>query len=380
MAGYFDTAASSGRHLDVVKDTIYKLMKIDQGSLGRNQCSYLNVDGLRDSIKQILGVGNSWSICFSASATEALNTILKGIFYKDGEIVFHTPFCHNSVLRPLYYLKKERRINLLQIPFESFLLDCSAFRELILCQKPRLVVFPVVGNVFGNVLPSIEICKIIREICPQTIIVADCAQAAGLIDLSTISMFVDFIVFAGHKTLLGLPGCSGFAMSGRVVPNPLIHGGSGIESESHDNPINPPERYEVGTKNLYAMAALDASAKWILSKGVDNLYIEEKSNKQKLLNILAKYSFIHPILPIGQNLEGVGIISALSDYLSVSELSQVLFEHGVTTRSGFQCAPLAHKHIGTDDGGTIRFSVNALTTDADFEMLNDALNFVSENI
>ena len=49
-------------------------------------------------------------------------------------------------------------------------------------------------------------------------------------------------------------------------------------------------------------------------------------------------------------------------------------DHGVLTRSGLHCAPLAHKTIGTYDlGGTTRLSVGPFTTPDDARTACDAL-------
>ena len=41
--------------------------------------------------------------------------------------------------------------------------------------------------------------------------------------------------------------------------------------------------------------------------------------------------------------------------------------HDILTRTGLQCAPLIHEHMGTSPRGTVRFSPGAFTTEADVE-------------
>ena len=49
-------------------------------------------------------------------------------------------------------------------------------------------------------------------------------------------------------------------------------------------------------------------------------------------------------------------------------------------RTGLQCAPLAHKFLGTFPEGTIRFSAGYFTSDDDFKELKELLDYIEENI
>ena len=52
----------------------------------------------------------------------------------------------------------------------------------------------------------------------------------------------------------------------------------------------------------------------------------------------------------------------------------ILGEFGIAVRSGIQCAPYAHRFLGTLPAGTVRFSVSAMTTSDDMLRLGDALD------
>jgi len=45
----------------------------------------------------------------------------------------------------------------------------------------------------------------------------------------------------------------------------------------------------------------------------------------------------------------------------------------VTVGSGLQCAPLAHRALGTEAGGVVRFSAGPLTTSGDVERALEAM-------
>jgi selenocysteine lyase/cysteine desulfurase len=57
------------------------------------------------------------------------------------------------------------------------------------------------------------------------------------------------------------------------------------------------------------------------------------------------------------------------------EVSRVLYEnHGIITRSGLHCSPLAHKTAGTYPDGAVRFSFGRGTTETEIDEILDALS------
>ena len=64
-----------------------------------------------------------------------------------------------------------------------------------------------------------------------------------------------------------------------------------------------------------------------------------------------------------------------------SDSAGVLFSNnGIAVRAGLQCAPNAHKFLGTFPAGTIRLSVNSFTTDEDFQELIEFLDYIEDEI
>ena len=96
------------------------------------------------------------------------------------------------------------------------------------------------------------------------ITVVDMAQPAGVVDCNLGLNTFDFAVFAGHKTLYGPTGISGFVMNPSVDFPAVIFGGTGYESANQNMPESIPEKYEMGTQNILGIAGLNASLKWIL--------------------------------------------------------------------------------------------------------------------
>ena len=205
------------------------------------------------------------------------------------------------------------------------------------------------------------------------------AQTAGLVDFNVGLSTIDFAVFAGHKTLYGPTGISGFVMNPAVKLPSVLFGGTGFDSANQDMPESLPQKYEMGTLNISGIAGLNAALKWIMQKGMVALWNKEQQHRQKLLSLLKKYSF----LKIVGNKPGciyVGIVSAIIDGISSDSAGPVFDRCNIAVRTGLQCAPLAHKFEGTYPAGTIRFSVNYFTSDADFEELKQALDYIEQEL
>ena len=64
-----------------------------------------------------------------------------------------------------------------------------------------------------------------------------------------------------------------------------------------------------------------------------------------------------------------------------SEVANILdLEYKIAVRPGLHCAPLAHKAIGTEKIGAVRFGVGPFNKSTDIMAAADALNKISEQI
>ena len=233
------------------------------------------------------------------------------------------------------------------------------------------------SNVIGLVSPVEDLCSIAKKYGAVTVI--DMAQTAGLVDLNVGLETIDFSVFAGHKTLYGPTGIGGFAMKPDFDLDTILFGGTGFESANQDMPSDIPQRYEMGTLNIVGIAGLYASTGWILDEGIDCLLEHEQLKRKELLKTLRSYDFVK-IVGNNDNNQYVGIVSCVIDGLPSDIASSVFAEQNIAVRSGLQCAPLAHKTLGTYPSGTIRFSCGAFTDDDDFKELVKTLDWIKENI
>ena len=235
------------------------------------------------------------------------------------------------------------------------------------------------SNVIGLVAPVLEIFAVAKKYGALT--VSDMAQTAGLVPLDVASDLVDFAVFAGHKTLYGPFGIGGFAKSRNVALEPVLFGGTGVDSANQEMPENIPGRYEMGSQNICAVAGLHAAAQWFL-QNQDEIRAAEEKNHRRLLEILRQYDFVKiagPADRFSEKTKCIGVVSTVFDGYAAEDIGNVFDEMEIAVRTGLQCSPLAHKFLGTFPAGTVRFSVGYFTGEEDFCALEKAMGYIEEN-
>ncbi len=377
---YFDNASTTYPKPDCVYKHMDDFYRNCGGSYGRGQYRQaLSAGGLVSDTRariQMLLHCQSKQVIFTPTATVALNIIIQGMIKKGAKNIYISPFEHNAVTRVLHSYEKNGLIQVKTLNVSNdFEFDIERIRYQFDASKPDMVVISHVSNVVGLVAPIESIFTLAKKY--DAITLADMAQSAGLVDCNVGQACFDFAVFAGHKTLLGPTGISGFVMKPDFDIPPIIFGGTGYDSANQDMPSSLPERYEMGTQNVIGIAGLNASLRWIEEKGIKNLWKIEHNNRQKLLELMSRYPFVTTVGNVPGK-EYVGIVSCLIDGISSDSAGTIFNERNIAVRTGLQCAPLAHKFLGTFPAGTIRFSVSCLTTDFDFEELQNALESISQ--
>ena len=369
---YFDNASTT---FPKVGDVYEKTMDIyrDLGvNFSRNRSSKSNeANNIKKTLVENLKIifSSNGEIIINSSATFSLNEILRGLEYRDIKNVYITPFEHNAVYRTIKDLQKQYDFNLNILKFNEFDMDKDGIELQFMSQKPDLIISTHASNVFGNIIDIETIFKLGKNY--NAITVLDGAQTSGLLDFSEISKLCDFIVFAGHKILYGPSGVGGYLYNNKEITlKPLLYGGTGIKSEELEMPTDMPERYEAGSPNLIGIIGLKLSTDWILEVGIENIRKEEEENHKRLIELLEEYE---DDLDFKVANNSVGIVSVTSNDYTPQELGNVLESEDVYTRTGMHCSPLAHKHMGTEINGTIRFSVSYFTRDEDFEKLEEVL-------
>jgi len=377
---YFNNAATTYPKPDEVytfMDSFYRNNAVNSGR-GSSQAKYVADDIIKETrelLKKTLNCPTK-QVIFEPTATLSLNIIIQGVIDSGAKNIYISPFEHNAVTRILHHYEKSGRIVVNQLfVTESLEYDLERIKYQFDSMKPDFLIMSHASNVIGLIAPVEDIFTLAKKYDATTLL--DMAQTAGLIKCNIGLDCFDYAVFAGHKTLYGPTGISGFVMKPEMKLPPVLFGGTGFDSANQSMPECLPERYEIGTVNILGIAGLNASLKWIENQSIGNIRKRELENRNKLLSILQKYCFIKIV---GCQEEREYVVSCLIDGISSDSAGNIFEKCGVSVRTGLQCAPYAHKFINTFPAGTVRFSVSFFTSNEDFEELKKALDYIDSNL
>lgn len=298
-------------------------------------------------------------VIFSPSATLALNTAILGARLRLGDVVYVTPFEHNSVLRPLAHLRKTVGIEIRILPFDKQIFTCrlDEVRKQFRLEPPAMLCVTQVSNVFGAVMPVEMLSQLAKQSNSSALVVVDGAQAAGL---SLLEMkYIDALVFSGHKSLYGPFGIAGIAFGTAWRPDPIVFGGTGTQSESLEMPSDGYARFEAGSQNIVAIAGLHAAVKWLNEIGRDAINAHTDELTKQLVGELQSLPQVRVFVPENHT----SIISFTVEGISPQAVETALGAQNIAVRAGLHCSPWAHEWAGTlKQGGTVRVSIAISTT------------------
>lgn len=166
--------------------------------------------------------------------------------------------------------------------------------------KPKCVCCTGVSNVTGYILPTRNIFELAKEVGAITVL--DSAQSLGLIKQDMRN--IDYLAFAGHKTLYGPFGIGGFIDNSSIELKPYIVGGTGSNSLDLSMPKGSPAMYESASVNIVAIAGLQAA---LMNLNIDENYRKEKELTEYAVSQISNVMNIRLYIP--KEHERIGIVS-----------------------------------------------------------------------
>lgn len=373
---YFDNGSTSYPKAPGVAKAMADL--IAQGAFNINRGNYEGayevaaiVLETRELLAELFHAETSRQVVFTPGITHSLNYLIKGLL-KPGDHVLVSGLEHNAVMRPLCQMEK-LGISYNVIPTDQEGMMNPLDVEKLIQKETKAVIVLHASNVCGTVVPIEEIGAICKK--KGVFFAVDTAQSAGTIPIDMQKAHIDFLAFTGHKGLLGPQGIGGFVISERLDKEltSLIAGGTGSISDSFEMPNVLPDKYESGTLNLPGIIGLHVALTYLKQVGLESIHERKMELTTYFLEGLRRF----------QNIRVVGRQEA-SDRVAVISLDfqnadnaivafELESEHGIMTRVGLHCAPLAHKSLGTYPQGTVRIAFSASNTIEEIDVLLRAL-------
>ena len=374
---YFDNAASGGRKPDNVISAVASSIKVcaNPGRSGHKlalSCAKI-LQNCRKLLVEFFGGYSFDRVAFTKNCSEALNVALLGVL-KQGDHVVVSCMEHNSVLRPLEYLKKAGVITYDVCPLDKQTAEGNITPQAVLSLvKPntKLVAVTLASNVNGATPPISAIRAALSE---NVLLLCDGAQGGGHFPISMKELGIDLLTLAGHKGLMAIQGSGALLFSERVDPLPVLFGGTGSMSISLDMPDFYPDALEAGTVSFPAIVSLFEGTRYIqprLSTMEKETYTLSKYCLDGL-KALSKYETFS--LP-----NASGIVAFRHKDLQSEYLADVLSsQYDIAVRGGLHCAPFMHEALGTLDGGLVRASFSPFNSCKQIDELLSALEKISK--
>ena len=378
---YLDNGATTFPKPKVVTDKIMECYLGYAGNPGRSGHKLamkmdLEIYETREKICKLINGTEFLNVIFTFNATDSLNLAIKGVL-EEGDHVITTSMEHNSVLRPLNQLRKEGKIELsIVYADDKGYIDPQKIFE-ALTPNTKMIVTTHMSNVFGTIVDI----KAIGDFCKENNILylVDASQSIGVLDIDVQEMNIDLLAFPGHKALFGPMGTGALYIKEGIIVKPLKEGGTGSYSHSIDQPDLYPDSLESGTPNGVGIIALGKGIDFINEVGLENIRNHEMSLKNHFIELLKDNE---DVILYGTLDDRQGAVVSLNvKDMDSSEISYILSdEFDIYTRPGFHCAPLAHKTMGTEELGAIRFSFGYYNTLEEIEKTVEALlNIIERN-
>ncbi len=376
---YLDNAATTLKKPECVVSAVTEALTslgnasrgAHNGSLSSNRVIY----AARVKFASFFNCSGDDRVIFTSNSTEALNIAIGGTL-EAGDHVITTELEHNSVLRPLYRLERERGIQLSFVKSDKKgCVDYEEFERLI---RPdtKAVVCTHASNLTGNVLDIKRIGEITRK--HGLLFILDASQTAGSLPVNMKEAGISILCFTGHKSLMGPQGTGGLCIEGDIDVKEFKTGGTGVQSYLKEQPREYPTRLEAGTLNGHGIAGLSAALGFINETGLNEIH----SKEMDLANL-----FFDEI----KNLPGISVYGDFDDpvrcpivTINIKDLDSGLvadelsYNYDIAVRAGAHCAPLMHKALGTDSKGAVRFSFGYFNTEDECIKAANAVKEIAE--
>lgn len=353
---YFDNAASGHpKPGTVVKCAMRAVRKY--GNPGRSG-HRLSVEAekeiyeTREKIASYFNAASPERIVFTLNATHALNLAI-GVLYRKGDHILLSDLEHNASFRPVHRLSEEGAVSYGFFSHHGNVLDNL---EKARTPRTRIIVCTQASNVSGHAMPLREIGRYCAD--NHLLLIVDGAQGAGHIETDLTEIGCSAYCTSGHKGLQGIQGCGFCAFGTENFERDYVSGGTGSESFLPGMPRLLPDRFEAGT----------AATPAILSLG-EGIRVLQKSKKQ-IERMHRLTEMMHEVLGGYEGIRLVsdadnkcGIVSLCMEGADHIRLYNALEKRGFCLRSGYHCAPIAHRTLHTEKQGCIRVGLGIFNTE-----------------
>lgn len=331
----------------------------------------MQIEEAREHVANHFGIDNGQNVIWTQNCTQALNLAIIGSAKQGGHVVC-TENEHNSVLRPLEYLKTQGIIDY-SIAFQSNKLGIK-LEDIKKEIKPNT--YMIICNHISNVNGAIADIKSIGKYCKEhnIIFLVDGAQSCGHIKVNLKENNIDYYTVAGHKGFYAPQSIGALVMNDNYRPSPIVFGGTGTNSLDLFQPDIYPERLESGTISTPLIMGLNAGVQF-----VENYFNDINSKIDDLTTYFNYELGKMGITSYTEPENAYGVIAFNIKDIDSGEIASLLSEkYDICVRGGYHCAPIKHKALGTLSQGAVRVSISYFNTFSEIQRLVSVIKHISK--
>jgi cysteine desulfurase/selenocysteine lyase len=248
------------------------------------------LDELRTRVAHLINCERD-EVVLVQSTTEGLNLVANGVSWKGGDVIVVRGGRHEHYANylPWVLLSQRRGVQLRELAVDGVgYFDFGDFEKLI--KGARLVTMSHALYNTGAIMPLEEVGRIAQE--NNVLFCVDAAQSAGTIPIDVKKFGCHFMAFPGFKWLCGPMGI-GILYCNKKASEMLTPPSIGIESAilSEQNVIaylDVPTRFQAGFRNFPGAAGLEASLRYVLRIGIENVRIKNMGVAKALREEISK--------------------------------------------------------------------------------------------
>jgi cysteine desulfurase/selenocysteine lyase len=273
---------------------------------------------LRSRIADLINC-ESEEIIFTQSTTEGINYVRNGINWKKGDSVVIRGGTHEHYANylPWLQLSRDKGVDLIDLPINSTgyfdIADLENPRRLLKGSDkakkkkttPKLITLSHALYNNGAIIPVEEVGRVAKA--NDTLFCIDAAQTVGSIEIDVKRIGCDFMAFPAFKWICGPLGL-GVLYCDKKAAEVLRPQSIGSESATLSSDqktlayIDPPAKFQTGFRNFPALAGLEASVRYLLRLGMNNIRRKNMKVANALRSELVKMKDVMLYGPEDENL------------------------------------------------------------------------------
>lgn len=369
---YLDSAATSQKPQCVINAVNQFYAKYNapvyRGMYSLSEEATAKFEDVRRAVAGFLKARDPSEVIFTKSTTEGINLIAYSWArhnLKSGDEIVLTILEHHANLVPWQELSKETGVVLKFAPItELGELDQEKLLSLI-GTRTKLVTFPLVSNVTGEVIFAEKLISEIKKKNKQVKVLVDGAQAISRMNLDFQKLGADFFVCSGHK-FYGPTGTGVLLVKKEIhrEMQPFLTGGAMIEtvSQKYSTFKMVPYLFEAGTQAVEAVIGMGVAIDYIQKIGIENIAKHERELTEYTIKLLGEIPLIEIIGP--RNIDKrIGLVSFYHKKIHAHDIASVLASENIAVRAGHHCAMPLHQELGISASVRMSFSVFTMRSD-----------------